>query len=66
MTKNLYLNRKIQLYPHGCGQKFGIIKNADEYGFVIKITSATSNSGYNAGQEYFISHSTAFDFVFID
>jgi hypothetical protein len=66
MAKNLYLNRKIQLYPRGCGQKFGIITNADDYGFVIKITSATSNSGYNAGQEYFISHSTAFDFIFVD
>lgn len=66
MTKNLYLNRKIQLYPHGCGQKFGIIKSADECGFIIQITSSTHNSGYKVGQEYFISHSTALEFVFVD
>ena len=66
MTKNLYLNRKIQLYPNGRGQKFGVIKNVDEYGFVIKITSATSDSVYKVGNEYFISHSTAFEFVFVD
>lgn len=66
MTKNLYLNRQIQLYPRGCGQKFGTITSADEYGFIIKITRATANSAYEVGREYFISHSTAFDFVFVD
>ena len=66
MTKNLYLNRKIQLYPGDTYKKFGTITNVDEYGFTVKITEAQPHSGYQKGEEHFISHSTPFKFKFMN
>ena len=60
---NNYVNKKIQLYPGDTYSKFGTITNVDEYGFTIKITEASPNSGYKKGDEVFISHSNPFTFI---
>lgn len=58
-----YVGKKIQLYPGDTDSKYGIIKNVDDLGWTIKITSSSSRS-WVAGQEYFVSHSKNFTFEF--
>ena len=67
MDKTLYINKKIKLYPNAPYSNFGIITNVDELGFMVKITKADPKvKTYATGNTYFISHSTAFNFAFVD
>lgn len=58
-----YVGKKIRLYPADTDPKYGIIKNVDDLGWIIQITSSSSRY-WVVGQEYFISHSKNFTFEF--
>ena len=61
--KSNYIGKRIRLYPADTYTKYGIIQNIDEYGWTIKITESRCPS-FEAGKEYFISHSKNFTFAF--
>lgn len=62
--KEKYINKEIQLYP-GTNAKYGIIRNIDDLGWTIEITESECKS-FKVGETYFISHSSAFTFSFIE
>lgn len=59
-----YVGKEIRLYPNDTYEKYGIIQNVDDLGWIIKITKSHATS-YKVGQEYFLSHSKALSFEFV-
>lgn len=59
-----YIGKNIRLYPNDTDEKYGVIKNVDDLGWIIKITKSHAPS-YKVGQEYFLSHSKALSFEFV-
>ena len=56
MIKDL-IGKTIQLWPGDTYSKSGIIKDVDDFGWLIEITKAAPSSDYEVGSEYYINHS---------
>jgi hypothetical protein len=67
-VKAKYVNKRIFLYPGDTYYKYGIITDLDDLGFTVKITKSHPSNGdsWKVGQEYFISHSKALMFEFLN
>lgn len=67
-NKESYIGKEIQLYPGDTYKKYGIIENVDDLGWTIKITDSDSayDNEYKIGCTFFISHSKAFRFRFLE
>ena len=66
--KDMFVGKKIQLYPDDTFYKYGIIECVNDLGWIVKITNSSPNSNnhWKVGKSYFISHSKNFIFEFID
>lgn len=58
MKINQMIGKKVQLYPNDTYEKFGIIQDWNEQGFIIYITKAEERSGYEKCKHYYIGHSS--------
>jgi hypothetical protein len=64
--KAKYAGKMIQLYPGDSYAKLGVIVDVDDLGWTVGITKSNDKLGsFEAGKEYFISHSKPFTFKFM-
>ena len=66
-----YVGKSIQLYPGDTAAKYGKIVDLDDLGWTIKITRVGNSryytdSMFEEGETYFISHSKNLIFRFIE
>lgn len=65
MNKEYYVGKTVKLYPHDSYKKEAMVLGVDEVGWYFKITATQSKTGYEIGDQVFISHSKALQMVII-